>query len=568
MQQTDPTHASDDQSTPRRARRSRVRRFVLVYYVIFALILLALVPPYISVNRYQRRIATSISQSLGRPVHLDSVTLNMLPLPGFTLNNFVVSEDPAFGTEPVIRANTVRATLRLSSLWTRRVEFSTISFTEPSVNLVHLANGKWNLETILTQAARIEAAPTAQRSAGPAPRFPYIEATGARLNLKLDQEKIPLSLTDANFALWLPSPQEWHLRLEAHPARTDSNVSDTGTLQLEGTLGRAASLSQVAIAMQADWRNAPLGEASRLLFNHDAGLRGDLTLSAKVHGTVGKSSVETRMILNAGRRADFVPQHPLSLDMQCLGTASNAFHSFTDISCSWPPAGSSATPTLTVAATLADVRNPLSTTADISTPGIPAQTILDWAQIASSRFPQATTASGTITGNLQYRPGLASESSWTGIIHVSDLALHNPSLGSAPLLLGTTTLESPAATPPALARNRRQPHAASSPAGSTFLLTPISLPLGGKDPATLDGRIDSSGYSLHLSGMVVFSRLQALGAALPQLGDGLNNVAPSNPTSSPVRIDISAVRPWGGPQTWQEASARPTTATHAHHSKR
>lgn len=568
MQQTDPTNASAYQSTPRRAHRSRVRRFVLVYYVIFALILLALVPPYISVNRYQRRIATSISQSLGRPVHLDSVTLNMLPLPGFTLNNFVVSEDAAFGTEPVIRANTVRATLRLSSLWTRRVEFSTISFTEPSVNLVHLANGKWNLETILTQAARIEAAPTAQRSAGPAPRFPYIEATGARLNLKLDQEKMPLSLTDANFALWLPGPQEWHLRLEAHPARTDSNVSDTGTLQLEGTLGRAASLSQVAIAMQADWRNAPLGEASRLLFNHDAGLRGDLTLSAKVHGTVGKSSVETHIILNAGRRADFVPQHPLSLDMQCLGIASNAFHSFSDVNCSWPPAGSSSTPTLTVAGTVADVRNPLTTTADISTPGIPAQTILDWAQIASARFPQNTTASGTITGSLQYRPSLSSGASWTGTLHVSNLVLHSPSLGSTPLLLGTTTLQSPAATPLALARNRRQPHAGAAPTGNIFTLTPVSLPLGGKDPATLDGRIDSTGYSLHLTGMVVFSRLLSLGAAIPQLGDGLRDVTPTNPAANAIRIDISAVRPWGGQQTWQDASARITAATHAHHSKR
>lgn len=557
MQQIDPTNASLPHAAPRRIHRSRVRRFVLVYYVFFALVLLALVPPYISVNRYQRRIASSISQSLGRPVHLDSVTLNLLPLPGFTLNNFVVSEDPTFGTEPVIRANTVHATLRLSSLWTRRVEFSTISFTDPSINLVHLADGQWNLETILTQAARIEAAPTAQKSAGPAPRFPYIEATGARLNLKLDQEKTPLSLTDANFALWLPNPQEWHLRLEAHPARTDSNVSDTGTLEIEGTLGRAASLSQVAIAMQADWRNAPLGEASRLLLNHDAGLRGDLTLSAKVHGTVGKSRIETRLILTAGRRADFVPQHPLSLDMQCLGSASNAFHSFSDISCNWPPAGSSATPTLTVAATLADVRNPISTTVDIASPGIPAQTILDWAQIASARFPQTTSATGTVTGNLQYRPNSASEAPWTGIIHISDLALQSAGLGSAPLLIGSATVQSATVSPPT--RNRRHFHGVPTPTGNVFQISPVSLPLGGKEPATLDGRIDSAGYTLHLTGMIVFSRLIALATAIPQLGDGLKDVTPANVAATPVRIDISAVRPWGGQQTWQDTLVRTST---------
>ena len=30
----------------------------------------------------------------GRPVHLDRVSLNLLPLPGFILENFVVEEDP------------------------------------------------------------------------------------------------------------------------------------------------------------------------------------------------------------------------------------------------------------------------------------------------------------------------------------------------------------------------------------------------------------------------------------------------------------------------------------------
>ncbi|MEO6910347.1 MAG: AsmA family protein, partial [Edaphobacter sp.] len=141
MQETGPTPAESDATESRRP--GFFRRFLLLWLALLALVLLAIIPPLISVNRYQHRIATSISQSLGRPVHLDRVTLNLLPLPGFTLQNLVVDEDPAFGFEPIIRANSVRATLRIRSLWTRRVEFSSISFTDPSVNLVHLANGKW-----------------------------------------------------------------------------------------------------------------------------------------------------------------------------------------------------------------------------------------------------------------------------------------------------------------------------------------------------------------------------------------------------------------------------------------
>src|SRR4051812_5220661 len=181
---------AEAEDTPERWRRIR-RRFAWVLGVVLLLVALVLTPPLINVNRLRVRIASKMSESLGRPVHLDSVTLNVLPVPGFTLQNLVVSEDPSFGAEPVIRANKVTARLRLSSLWRRHVEFSTISFevdehgSGPSVNLVRRPDGRWNIESILLHAAQTETAPTAQREAGPEPRFPYIEATGARLNVKM-----------------------------------------------------------------------------------------------------------------------------------------------------------------------------------------------------------------------------------------------------------------------------------------------------------------------------------------------------------------------------------------------
>ena len=249
-----------------RVRSSRIWTVLLLFFV---LLLLALLPPLINLGRYQRRIATSISLSLGRPVHLDHVTLNLLPLPSLTLANLVVEEDPAFGEEPIIRANTVRAMLRVNSLWRRRVEFSRISFTDPSVNLVLRSDGRWNLEEVLLHAAHTDAAPTAQRRAGPAPRFPYIEATGARLNLKLGREKTPFSLTEADFALWLPQPQQWRMRLKAKPMRTDTSATDTGLVQMEATLDRAGSLGLVPLSAAVAWRSAPIGDASRVLFGRD-----------------------------------------------------------------------------------------------------------------------------------------------------------------------------------------------------------------------------------------------------------------------------------------------------------
>lgn len=562
MQETDPIHAQSDTEP---LRPGIVRRYLFLWLALMALILLAIVPPLITVNRLQHRIATSISRSLGRPVHLDRVTLNLLPLPGFTLDNLVVDEDPAFGSEPIIRANSVRATLRIRSLWTRRVEFSTISFTDPSVNLVHLPNGKWNLESILLQASHIEAAPTAQKKAGPAPRFPYIEATGARLNIKLGQEKIPLSFTNAEFALWLPKPEQWHLRLKATPVRTDTSVSGSGTIQVEGTLGRAASLRLVPIDLHGEWRDAPLGGASRVLLGRDAGWRGDLTLSATVQGTVGHSSVEAKLIANGARRADFIPKQPMNIELECLGTATNLFHSFDQVRCSWPPSGSSETQVLMAAGSLPDIRRPESANFDLSVPGIPADTLLDWLHVVNQRIPADVSMGGTLTGHISYRPAPTSLASWEGAMFITGAKLMSSRTGASSLVAGDVAIRS--VTQPGIsahARNRRSP---PPTAASGFVLAPTALALGGKEPAMLEGRFDATGYTLHLAGMASPARLQALGAALPEFGDGLEKVLPASHAAVPVSVDWTAVHPWSGVQVWTAASARPA-AHHPHHTRR
>jgi AsmA family len=562
MQEMDPTYEygeAVDADVPPSLSTHTLRRLLYLALAALVVLLLVLLPPLISLNRYQKSIANSIGASLGRPVHLDKVSLNLLPLPGFTLENFVVDEDPkdpAFGSEPVIRANSVRVTLRLSSLWRRRIEFSTISFTEQtSVNLVHLADGRWNLESILLHAAHIEAAPTAQRRAGAAPRFPYIEATGARLNLKLDHEKIPLSLTDADFALWLPEPQEWHLRLQGHPTRTDANVSDTGTIQVEGTLGRAGSVGEVPLSLSGEWRNVPLGQASLVLFGHDAGLRGDMTLSANAQGTVNNSAVQARLQLTGARRADFVPaiQSP-DVDVQCLGTATENFHAFQEVHCSWPPAGSSDPPMLAVSGVVPNIRHLNSATIEVGTPGLPAATLLDWLHIASSRVPVDVLAAGTLTGTLSYHPESGNPIPWEGEMQVTNASLINPHAGNTSLVTGDVMLQSATAPPP----DPRHPRRPVALAPSGFQLAPISLALGGKDPATLDGHFDHTGYTLHLTGMASLARLHALTTALPQLGDGLAEVLPTNRAAGPFRIDLTANRLWGGPtQTWTDNTLRP-----------
>jgi AsmA protein len=458
-----------------------------------------------------------------------------------------------------------------------RVEFSKIALTEPtSVNLVHTADGRWNIQSLLLQAAHLQAAPTAQKYAGPAPRFPYIEATGARLNLKLDRngipEKTPFSLTDADFALWLPEPHQWQLRLKAHPVRTDTAPADTGTLSIEGSLGGidapSASLGQLPINLSGEWSDAQLGGLSHLLLGRDAGLRGELALSANVLGTIGHNAVSVNLKLTGARRADFVPANLLNLEAACNATADQTFHAFSAIDCRWPPAGSSDPGLIAVTAALPDVRDLRSAHATISLPAVPTATLLDWISLVTARPPTGILPLGSLTGSLSYhaQPELPPQTrvppvgyfvrqpyrltwqvspqpAWTCQFTLSGAALKITALNSRPIQLDDITLRS-----------------SSTPPGS-FDLLPVTLPLDGRLPTQLDAHFDASGYTLHLTGTAIPAHLLALGNAIPQLGDGLQQVlepTPDSDAASPIHLDLTATRPWGGPQTWTTAAPAPT----------
>jgi len=102
----------------------------------------------------------------------------------------------------MLRAQQVIAALRLSSLLRGRLEISSLSLTEPSLNLVRNGEGHWNLENLLARSSAIAVAPTGKARSEHRPGFPYIEADRGRINFKIGQEKKPYALTDADFALW------------------------------------------------------------------------------------------------------------------------------------------------------------------------------------------------------------------------------------------------------------------------------------------------------------------------------------------------------------------------------
>lgn len=520
------------------ANDSRVRvRLWWTAGLVALVVVLVVTPPLLNVSRLRKRIAASMSASLGRPVHLDGVTLELLPIPGFTLQNLVVSEDPAFGNEPVIRANTVEIRLRPSSLWRRQVELSSIRFVEPSLNLVRNAQGQWNLQSLLTHAAQVDSAPTAQSEAGPTPRFPYIEATNARVNLKLGEEKQPFSLVEADFALWQPSAEQWHVRLEARPARTDMNVSGAGTVHLEGSLHRAAALGEVPVALQGSWQDAPLGEASLLLTGADAGWRGTLNTDATLTGPMNAARLVTQIHLNDLRRADYVPVRLLDVSVECNGTVNAPATVVHDPSCTLPtpvPQGQKAAGQVVAIADTVQLQSLGAGDHGVSglrlgMTNVANSYVLDWARLFSQRIPAGAAPRGTVAGSVTY--SAAAGAGWQGEFHGE---VDEP-------LPWEAQAEAPTVTTLSVSANQ-----------GTLTLAPLNLtPTVKAGGLELAGSATLQGYSLQLAGTGTVAELRQMVATLPPLGDGI--VAAAAGTSAaedkPLKVDVTCSRPWGGAQS-------------------
>jgi hypothetical protein len=525
---------SDQPTTGRGRRRQSV---MMALALVLVLLLLAITPPLLNVSRYQRRIVASMSESLGRPVHLDNVTLHLLPVPGFTLQNFVVSEDPAFGNEPTIRANEVTATLRLSSLWQQRVEFSSVKFEDPSVNLVRSADGRWNLEGVLLHASHVDIAPTAQQRAGTAPRFPYIEATGGRINLKLGNEKMPFSLTDADFALWLPSPQVWRVRLEGKPMRTDSNIGDPGTLRVEGSLERAARMQDVPVDLHARWYDAPLGEASKLVSGNDRGWRGTLHADVWLQGPLGSAALKTKTTIVDLRRADFVPARSLDESMNCASNADLPAVQLTNLACTMPI--EDAAP-IELAVPQMDLTAPQDAQATLQAQKLPLEWVFDWMRLFFARIPPEPNVQGTVDADLVHLPQ-APVTNWNGTVDLTVPVLARHANGELVPVKGSTTTQ------------QEQFEATLNSTGDSWSATlkPTSVRLGPGADLLLSGQASPTGYTFSLAGQASAAQLASVTHALPQLADDTGRLLPKDPTAADAihPMALSCTRLLGGGQT-------------------
>jgi AsmA family len=510
------------------------KRRGLVIAAVIVLLLFFLRP---GAARLKSRIAGSIGSALGRTVEIGSIHIRLIR-PGFDLRNVAVYDDPAFGAEPMLRAAEVTANLRLSSLLRGRMEISRLDLSEPSLNLVHGGNGRWNLEALLERAAQKPLAPTATKSE-PRPRFPYIEATSGRINFKMGQEKKPYALINADFSLWQDSENAWGVRLKAQPFRSDLNLSDIGTVLVSGTWQRASKARETPVQFSLEWNRPQLGQLTKFITNSDQGWRGAVQLDATLSGTPEQLQVNADASIRDFRRYDVLSGKALRSTAHCDARYSSLDHMLHEVFCRGPVGDG-------MISVHGDMGLPGSHLYDLmaTSEEVPASALVALAQCAKKHIPEDLSATGTVVGSLSMR-GDGKRAWWMGSGEIARLHLASESnkvdldAGSVPFVLNT---EAPAGL---RKKSRKRSAVSEITSGTNLEFGPFPMALGRSAPATVHGWVSRSGYTILLEGETEIGRTLGVARAfgLPTLTATADGVAQ-------VDLQIAgswAVWPSGGP---------------------
>jgi hypothetical protein len=520
-----------------------------------ALVLLALVvPPLISMGRFHARIDQSIGRALGRQVTIGAVNLRLLPQPGFDLQRLVVADDPSFSAEPMLRADEVTAYLRLSSLWRGRLEIARLSLQNPSLNLVRGPNGRWNVYALLERTAQIPSAPTAQSKPETRPRFPYIEADTGRINFKVGAEKKVYALTDADFALWQEAEDKWNFRVAARPVRTDENLSDTGTLKLEGSFQRATSLRETPVSIRLNWQNGQLGQLTELVYGRDRGWRGALDLSAEFSGTPASLAVRADARVQDFRRYDIITPGYLQLQARCDARFSSIDQSWSKVACRAPVQDGLLTVNGNAVAPLSGGPYQFKMVAQ----QLPMQSLVAAARHAKCDLPEDLTAGGVLNASFLVSKSAQTgwRRSWSGDGQTSEFVLSSDRTNNQ-LRLGAIPFTVVGGDGPLPARShRRRVVQPSIPPELLLALGPFRLQLDGAAPAVLYASLSRSGYEVNLQGEAQLPRLE-------QVARTLGVHAPPHVRKGTATLDLQIAGLWTGfpaPAVTGKAQLRNVTA--------
>jgi hypothetical protein len=338
-----------DTARPRRRAWSRWAKW-FVCLLIFLWLADRGVSLLIRHTRLQRRLTARLGTVFGRSVEVGSYDFSLWGGPTLQAHAVTFGEDPRFGHEYFLRADSLTVRLRWQSFFHGHMELGAIALESPSLNLVRNSGGDWNVAEWLPKSGG--GAPSSSLP-GAAVRFGRIDVTSGRINFKRGDEKLPFALTNVKGYMEPDRSGRWTLNLEAVPTRAAVLLQQAGTIRVSGHVGGTSSRLRPAV-LDLAWDDASLSDLLHLAHGYDFGVRGDLGLVVHAETQGDNWALQGRAELRHLHRWDFAVRpdnpalnvnakmilYPLASGLDITEATIQAPHSFAraDAHFAWPSA--------------------------------------------------------------------------------------------------------------------------------------------------------------------------------------------------------------------------------------
>jgi len=198
----------------------RKAAFIIIGVLVLLILLAAIVPQFIDVNRYRGKIQAELEQQLNRTVTLGDMHASLLP-PSVKVNNAVIGEDKDFQTgRPFGSAQQLNISVQLLPLFHKDIAVNSIELVRPQVELVRNAQGVWNFSSLGNRTVKGATTPAQPESSASKKNFSLGElkltdGTVAVTDLQKHQSRAVYDHIDLNVSDFAPN-QQFNLKAAAH----------------------------------------------------------------------------------------------------------------------------------------------------------------------------------------------------------------------------------------------------------------------------------------------------------------------------------------------------------------
>jgi AsmA protein len=122
-------------------------KIAAIVAALFVLVVLV-IPFFVNADTFRPTLENQLSSALGRKVTLGHLSFSLIT-GSLVANDIAIADDPAFSTSPFLEATSFHIGVHIAPLlFHHQVEITRLLVAAPSINLIHVGNGKWNFSSL------------------------------------------------------------------------------------------------------------------------------------------------------------------------------------------------------------------------------------------------------------------------------------------------------------------------------------------------------------------------------------------------------------------------------------